>query len=282
MKTTDKKKRSDIEKDMALGKRASEGDVAARDELIMTHLPLVASLVALFMQPGLEWDDLYQEGCLGLIQAVDKFDYKRRVSLNTYATYWIKKRLKKAAFSQNKKIPLYPKEALFYNVCRYRSAYDRLYMRTESKPSDAEIAAETGQTLEETQFISDHLYQVVSLQDIVSNSFLEGGTTLEEILIPPSNQYLSAEELAFRRMASFDQREWGVTLTKREHLVLSLHLGFTPSGRPETFAAISAKTGWGLETVRQYYLTALYKIKAKCLAAQQEGPGPPGDQTDSS
>jgi len=84
-----------LEELQALGKRSSEGDLDARETLILSHLGLVNLVLQEYTGKGTDTEDLYQEGCYGLILAVDNYDYRRGTRLSTYAVYWIRKRMKR-------------------------------------------------------------------------------------------------------------------------------------------------------------------------------------------
>lgn len=110
-----------------LGRRCAEGDLSARETLILAHLPLVKKMANKFKGRGVDYDDLYQEGCYGLIEAVIRYDYTKGTPLGAYAYYWINKRIRKALLTQSKNIPMTIGEKDYYTMCRVFRAYHDIY-----------------------------------------------------------------------------------------------------------------------------------------------------------
>lgn len=253
----------DKETVLFLAKQAAEGDASAREKLILMHLPLVEILVSKYINPGLDWDDLYQEGCYGLIIAIDRFDYTRNIRLDTYATHWIEGYIRRATIQQNPMKPIAPKENLYYSLSKYCGAYSDLCIKLNRQPSYKEIADRIGIDEAKTRKLSLYLYFFYSLNTIVSDD-LDKEVPLIDTFKVPLGVTNSAEDEYFRReMSDFNPENWGVALTKRERMVVSRHLGFTPSGYPERYAEISADTGWSMETLRRDFIVAIDKFRQK-------------------
>lgn len=227
-----------------LGKRSAEGDLAAREELILSHLPLANILALKFLNRGVDYDDLYQEACYGLIEAVNRYDYTRGVKLSTYATYWIMKRLRKALLLQNKSYPLTINEKDYYQLCRLFDMYHQLFTDRGQAPSISELA----EALELPEQQVSETYRRFPF--FVANS--------EEGNFPQCTSP-SAEDEYLGQGTQVDF--CGTLLTKREEVALRLYLGLTADNIPRTFKEVSCKTGWSEETIRSSYYSAIGKLR---------------------
>jgi RNA polymerase primary sigma factor len=128
--------------EVALARRAERGDLAAREALITANIRLVVSVARRFQDQGLALPDLVQEGMLGLIRAVEKFDWRRGLRFSTYGTIWIRKAIQSAIERDVRglRVPT----ALVRRARRVALAERELTVRLRRHPSLAEVAAETG------------------------------------------------------------------------------------------------------------------------------------------
>ena len=227
-----------------LGRRSAEGDLSARETLILAHLPLVKKLADKFKGRGVDYDDLYQEGCYGLIEAVIRYDYTRGTPLGAYAYHWINKRLRKAILTQSKNIPMTIGEKDYYNMCRALAAYHDIYTEKRRPPTYTELADVLGVPEEKIGKLLHGLNLFSSLDD-------------ETVQIKGS--MASAEDAYFRNENPLTLLP--ASLTKREKTVLQLYLGLASDSAPMSFQEVAANVYWSTETVRNTYYSAISKLR---------------------
>lgn len=227
-----------------LGRLSAEGDLSARETLILSHLPLVNKMVSRFMNRGVDYDDLYQEGCCGLIEAVIRYDYTRGTSLAAYAYHWINKRLHKAILTQNKNIPITIGEKDYYNMCRVLGAYHTLYVEKNRPPTSSELSETLG--IPEGK-IRRLLYGMMTF------------SSLDDETAQTKGALVSAEDVYFKGEDPLSLLP--ARLTNREKTVLRLYLGLSPDSTPLSFREISAKLFWSTETIRNIYYSAISKLR---------------------
>lgn len=248
----------------ALALRSAQGDTKAREQLICSHMYLVDILVDQHLGRGVDREDLYQDGCYGLIKAVDRYDPNKGASLATYATYWIERQIKSCLHNQNKNSQIVPYEKTFYRLQRYQGAVAHLQGLLGRLPTDEEVAAHLDEPLEAIRMLQQWLFTYVSMDsDNFSQDLPQHGYKRP---MPQQCSVPSTEEAVLKSLCALDLTAYGVELTEREEECLLRHLGITPSGQPEPFVAISAATGWGIETLRKDYNRALDKIRAGMIA----------------
>lgn len=244
--------------------RIAQGDTRAREEIICSHMYLVDILVDQHLGRGVDREDLYQDGCYGLIKAVDRFKPEKGASLATYATYWIERQIKSCLHSQNKNSQIVPYEKTFYRLQRYHAAVSHLQALLGRLPTDEEVAAHMDVPVQTIQALQQWVYTYISMdsesfhQDMPQVGYKR--PTPQQCAVP------SAEDTMLKSLCVLDLSSYGVELTDREEECLLRHLGITPTGESETFVAISASTGWGIETLRKDYYNALDKIRSAMIA----------------
>ena len=231
-----------------LARRSAGGDLAARETLILSHLPLVNKLVSRFKDRGVDYDDLYQEGCCGLIEAIIRYDYTRGTSLAAYAYHWINKRLHKAVLTQSKNVPMTIGEKDYYNMCRVLGAYHNFKAENKHSPTTAELAEALGVSEGKIRKALYGIFVFSSLDDETANI---------------TSETASAEDVFFKEEDPLSLLP--APLTNREKTVLQLYLGFTPDARPMSFCEISAKVFWSTETIRNTYYSAVSKLRDALL-----------------
>lgn len=241
----------------ALGKRSAEGDLAARNTLILAHMDLVDQILPLYGGQGVDDEDLFQEGCYGLIEAVDRYDYTKDVLLTTYATHWIRKRMGLALISQNMKTPInIPSDKIYYALRRYTRCRLDLTDAHGRTPSIEEIAAALRISVEKAKTINQYFFAFTNL-DVDSRE--EGDARPR--FTPVRNCAPSAEEEAFD---IFFRTEFPISvaqLTLRQREILSRRCGFTPSGEPETIEQVAAAMHVSRQTVCTDYMAAINALR---------------------
>ena len=237
--------------EVELSKRVERGDMRAKQRMIQSNLRLVVSIAKNYRNQGLPFLDLIQEGTLGLIRAVEKFDWRRGYKFSTYATWWIRQAVARALADKARTIrmPVHIVERLQ----KMNKAERTLWTQLGREPTLAEIAEEANLPIEQAKEVrqaaraSTSLDQPVGEQeDAVFGDFVaaDGPPTEEEVEASLRNQAL-AKALA--------------ALSQRERAVIALRYGLG-GGEPKTLEEIGRVLGFTRERVRQIELQALKRL----------------------
>jgi RNA polymerase primary sigma factor len=226
---------------------------AARDRLILANTRLVVSIAKRYQGQGMPFQDLIQEGNLGLMRAVDKFDPSLGFKFSTYATWWIRQAVTRALPDQGRtiRLPVHMSDA----VRRLRQTILRLEQERGRPPSSAEIAADMNVSLKRVEWMLRVSQRPLSLQKPIGeeeDSELEG-------LIEDGESPAPAEE-AERALLRGVMDELLETLSPREARVLRLRFGLQ-GGEPHTLEEVGRKLGVTRERARQIQQSALRRLR---------------------
>src|SRR5688572_22485477 len=235
-----------------LARRKDEGDEAAKRKLIESNLRLVMSITRNYTKAGVPLLDLIQEGNLGLIRAVEKFDYKMGFKLSTYATWWIRQAVTRALAEQGRtiRLPVHVAD----QVRRVTRARRVLAQKLNRAPKDDEIALESGFTPERVRELLELVEDPVSLETPVGDGESLYGDMIEDTkTIEPDVQ--TADRLRAQELADALQR-----LNPRMRHVLSHRFGLD-GAVPQTLEEVGAGLGITRERVRQLEARALRELR---------------------
>ena len=241
------------EEEIALAKRMEAGDDEAKKELAEANLRLVVSIAKRYVGRGMLFLDLIQEGNLGLIKAIDKFDYTKGFKFSTYATWWIRQAITRAIADQARtiRIPVHMVET----INKYIRVSRQLLQEKGREPLPEEIAAEMDVTLDKIREIQKISLEPVSLETPIGeeeDSHLGDFVEDEGALSPP--------DIAAFMLLKKQLEEVLDTLTDREKKVLTLRFGLD-DGRSRTLEEVGKEFGVTRERIRQIEAKALRKLK---------------------
>ena len=241
------------EEEVELAKRIEEGDEYAKQMLCEANLRLVVSIAKKYMGRGMLFLDLIQEGNLGLIKAVDKFDYRKEFKFSTYATWWIRQAITRSIADQARtiRIPVHMVETINKLIRVSR----QMLQEQGREPTPDEIAKEMGITVEKVQEIQKIAQEPVSLETPIGE---EEDSHLGDF-IPDEDAPAPAEAAAFS-MLKEQLMDVLDTLTEREQKVLKLRYGLG-DGRARTLEEVGREFDVTRERIRQIEAKALRKLR---------------------
>lgn len=248
------------EQEQALGKRIKEGDKAAVEIMVTHNLGLVKKIANKYTGRGLDYDDLRQEGCIGLISAINKFDYTLGFKFSTYATWWIQQSITRALADKSRaiRLPVHIND----EMNRVRKDMASLYNELGRSPSEEEVAQKTGLPMEKVRMLMTYMTgEPVSLDYEFGE---EENATLKDYISDESQA--GPEEKAEQKIL----RECIVRamngLTDREKRVITHRFGL--GGMQEkTLDEVGKLEGVTKERIRQIELKALAKMRCGKKAA---------------
>jgi len=236
-----------------LARRKDEGDEEAKKKLIESNLRLVMSITRNYTKAGVPLLDLIQEGNLGLIRAVEKFDYKLGFKLSTYATWWIRQAVTRALADQGRtiRLPVHVAD----QVRRLMRARRQLAQKMNREPTEEELARESGFPEKRVRELLELVEDPVSLETPVGDGESMYADLIEDI------HSERPDESTSKKLRRVELAEAMLRLNPRMRRVLSLRFGLDGEP-PQTLEEVGAGLGITRERVRQLESRALRELRA--------------------
>lgn len=241
------------EEEIELAIRIGNDDQQAKQRLAEANLRLVVSIAKRYVGRGMQFLDLIQEGNLGLIKAVDKFDYTKGFKFSTYATWWIRQAITRAIADQARtiRIPVHMVET----INKVKKTNSQLLHKNGRDPTAEEIAAVLDMPVEKVREIQRVSQEPVSLETPIGE---EEDSHLGDFI--PDNDALAPADAASMMLLKEQLNDVLKTLTMREAKVLSLRFGLE-DGHPRTLEEVGSEFGVTRERIRQIEAKALRKLR---------------------
>ncbi len=241
------------EQEVELSRKVRKGNRAARETMIISNLRLVISIAKRYMNLGVPFSDLIEEGNIGLMRGVEKFDPERGFRFSTYAAWWIKQGISRAIIDQGKmiRVPVYMNE----DILKYKKATEALTHQLKRKPHINEVARKLQVTIEKIRDLEKSIARMSSLEAPIGE---EGEGQVKDI-IEDESLVGPAEHLD-----SFFNQERAQNLLEmldeRERKIISMRYGLI-NGDTHTLAEIAEEIGVSRERIRQVEAATIKKIQ---------------------
>lgn len=239
--------------EIELSQKVQKGDREARDKMIRANLRLVISIAKRYVNLGVPLSDLIEEGNIGLMKGVEKFDPERGYRFSTYAAWWIKQGVSRAIIDQGKmiRVPVYMNE----EILKYKKMVEKLTHNLNRKPRMAEVARRMKLTVERVRELDNAIARMSSLDAPIGE---EGEGQVIDII---EDENVSSPDSELEKFFN-KERTTGFLdmLEERERKIIEMRYGLV-DGEAHTLAEIAAELGVSRERVRQIESATLKRIR---------------------
>ncbi len=241
------------QQEIDLAKRIKKGDQSAREQMIRANLRLVISIAKRYVNLGVALSDLIEEGNIGLMKSVEKFDPNRGFRFSTYAAWWIKQGISRAIIDQGKmiRVPVYLNE----EIVKYKKMVEKLTHKLKRKPSAAEVAKRLKVTVEKIHELENSIAKMSSLDAPIGE---DGDAHVKDML---EDENVASPDSEIEKFFNQERAKGFLEmLNERERQILELRYGIT-DGDTRTLAEIAKILGVSRERVRQIEAATIKKIR---------------------
>ncbi len=241
------------QEEIDLAKRIQKGDKKARDQMIRSNLRLVISIAKRYSNLGVPLSDLIEEGNIGLMKSVDKFDPNRGFRFSTYAAWWIKQGISRAIIDQGKmiRVPVYMNE----EILKYKKAIEEMTHKLKRKPRMGEIAKKLQVPVDKIKELEGSIAKMSSLDAPIGE---DGDGQVKDII---EDESMAAPDEQLEVFFNKERARMILnSLSERERKIIEMRFGLG-DGELYTLAEIAEKLGVSRERVRQLEEATIKKLR---------------------
>lgn len=251
------------QQEVDLSRKIKKGDKKAREEMIRCNLRLVISIAKRYTNLGIPLSDLIEEGNIGLMRGVDKFDPEKGFRFSTYAAWWIKQGISRAIIDQGKmiRVPVYLNE----EIMKYRKVVEKLTQKLRRRPTAAEIAKRLKVSIDKVRELDGAITKMSSLDAPLGD---EGEGQVKDII---EDESMVAPDMEVENFFNKERaRAILESLEERERTIIEMRFGLVSDAQQHTLSQIAKKLGISRERVRQIEELTIQKLK-KVLRERESG-----------
>jgi alternative sigma factor RpoH len=241
------------QEEIDLSRRIQNGDAEAREKMIKSNLRLVISVAKRYTNLGVPLSDLIEEGNIGLMKSVEKFDPDRGFRFSTYAAWWIKQGISRAIIDQGKmiRVPVYMNE----EIMKYKKMVEKLTHKLNRKPTFGEVAKKMKLPVEKVRDLENAISKMSSLDAPIGE---DGDGQIMDII---EDETIAAPDEELEKFFNKERAtEYLDLLNERERLIIDMRYGLN-GGDSSTLADIARKLGVSRERVRQLEAATIIKLR---------------------